>query len=242
MIRSGAGTSPGARAGDFLIRTMRSGHIVRSSSQRSKSMVRKSLLAAAMIMGLSGAANVASAQPTEIDFGIISTESSSNLKKIWDPFLADMAKKTGLKVKAFFASDYAGVIEAMRFKKVQIAWFGNKSAMEAVDRADGEIFAQTRRQGRQPRLLVAHHRAQGQPVPEARRRAQVRQDASTSASAIRTRPRASWCRRRSCSRPATSTRRTASRPFAPPTTRRTPWPSPTSWCTPPPTTTRTSSA
>jgi phosphonate transport system substrate-binding protein len=79
----------------------------------------------------------------EINFGIISTEASSNLKKIWDPFLADMEKGTGLKVNAFFASDYAGVIEGMRFKKVQLAWFGNKSAMEAVDRAEGEVFAQT---------------------------------------------------------------------------------------------------
>jgi phosphonate transport system substrate-binding protein len=79
----------------------------------------------------------------EINFGIISTEASTNLKKIWDPFLADMANGTGLKINAFFASDYAGVIEGMRFKKVQIAWFGNKSAMEAVDRADGEVFAQT---------------------------------------------------------------------------------------------------
>jgi phosphonate transport system substrate-binding protein len=79
----------------------------------------------------------------EINFGIISTEASSNLKKIWDPFLADMEKGTGVKINAFFASDYAGVIEGMRFKKVQLAWFGNKSAMEAVDRADGEVFAQT---------------------------------------------------------------------------------------------------
>lgn len=79
----------------------------------------------------------------EINFGIISTEATSNLKKIWDPFLADMEKGTGLKINAFFASDYAGVIEGMRFKKVQIAWFGNKSAMEAVDRAEGEVFAQT---------------------------------------------------------------------------------------------------
>ena len=30
----------------------------------------------------------------------------------------------------------------MRFNKVQVAWFGNKSAMEAVDRANGEVFAQ----------------------------------------------------------------------------------------------------
>ena len=79
----------------------------------------------------------------EINFGIISTEATSNLKKIWDPFLADMEKGTGVKINAFFASDYAGVIEGMRFKKVQVAWFGNKSAMEAVDRAEGEVFAQT---------------------------------------------------------------------------------------------------
>lgn len=31
----------------------------------------------------------------------------------------------------------------MRFNKVDVAWYGNKSAMEAVDRAGGEIFAQT---------------------------------------------------------------------------------------------------
>lgn len=79
----------------------------------------------------------------EINFGIIATETSSALKSIWEPFLADMAKKTGLTIKGFYASDYAGVIEAMRFKKVQVAWFGNKSAMEAVDRAGGEVFAQS---------------------------------------------------------------------------------------------------
>lgn len=78
----------------------------------------------------------------EINFGIISTESSQNLKSDWQPLLDDMAKQTGLKVKAFFAPDYAGVIEGMRFNKVHVGWFGNKSAMEAVDRANGEVFAQ----------------------------------------------------------------------------------------------------
>jgi phosphonate transport system substrate-binding protein len=78
----------------------------------------------------------------EINFGIISTESSVGLKSIWEPFLQDMEKKLGMKVNAFFASDYAGIIEAMRFNKVQLAWYGNKSAMEAVDRANAEIFVQ----------------------------------------------------------------------------------------------------
>lgn len=80
---------------------------------------------------------------TELNFGIISTESTKGLKKSFEPWLADMSKALGIPVKGFYAPDYAGVIEAMRFNKVQIAWFGNKSAMEAVKRANGEICAQT---------------------------------------------------------------------------------------------------
>lgn len=78
-----------------------------------------------------------------VNFGIISTESSQNLKSQWVPFIEAMEQQTGLEVKAFFASDYAGIIEGMRFGKVQIAWYGNKSAMEAVDRANGEVFVQS---------------------------------------------------------------------------------------------------
>jgi len=87
-----------------------------------------------------GAVHAQDAEKT-INFGIISTESSKNLKQDWQPVLDEMSKKLGVKVNAFFASDYAGLIEGMRFGKVQMAWFGNKSAMEAVDRASGEVFA-----------------------------------------------------------------------------------------------------
>jgi len=107
----------------------------------------KALLKGVAVAAALLTAHAASAQsPTpakEINFGIISTESSQNLKKIWEPFLADMQKGTGLKVNAFFASDYAGVIEGMRFGKVHVAWYGNKAAMEAVDRSNGEVFAQS---------------------------------------------------------------------------------------------------
>jgi phosphonate transport system substrate-binding protein len=77
-----------------------------------------------------------------LNFGLISTESSQNLRTRWEPFLADMSEDLGMEVKPFFASDYAGIIQAMRFDKVDVAWLGNKSAMEAIDRAGGEIFAQ----------------------------------------------------------------------------------------------------
>ncbi|AKJ30404.1 phosphonate ABC transporter substrate-binding protein [Caldimonas brevitalea] len=102
-------------------------------------MKRRHLSLAALALGLLGPCAVAQTQT--LNFGFISTESSQNLKSAWQPLLEDMQKATGLKVNAFFAPDYAGVIEAMRFNKVQVAWMGNKSALEAVDRAGGEVFA-----------------------------------------------------------------------------------------------------
>lgn len=93
-------------------------------------------LAAALV------APAAAEMPKEINFGIIATDSSAALRQRWQPVLDDMAQRVGVKVNAFFAPDYAGVIEGMRFKKVDLAWFGNKSAIEAVDRANGEVFMQ----------------------------------------------------------------------------------------------------
>jgi phosphonate transport system substrate-binding protein len=98
-------------------------------------------LLAGLAVALTAVSAVASAQTIEINFGAISTEASVNQKKNWEPFLADMSKATGYKINGFYATDYAAVIEAMRFNKIQVAWFGNKSGMEAVDRASGEVFA-----------------------------------------------------------------------------------------------------
>jgi phosphonate transport system substrate-binding protein len=99
-------------------------------------MFKKSLTVLALGLSLTGV------MAQDINFGFISTEASANIKSDWQPLIDDMEKQTGLKVKTFFATDYAGIIEGMRFNKVQLAWMGNKSAMEAVDRANGEVFAQ----------------------------------------------------------------------------------------------------
>ena len=64
-------------------------------------------------------------QEKALNFGIISTESQQNLKPQWEPFLKDMETKLGIKVNAFFAPDYAGIIQGMRFNKVDIARYGN---------------------------------------------------------------------------------------------------------------------
>ncbi len=111
------------------------------------------------IVGLTWAGAAQANELKELNFGIISTESSQNLKEQWEPFLAAMSEKTGMEIKAFFAPDYAGIIQGMRFDKVDVAWYGNKSAMEAVDRAGGEVFMQTVAADGKPgywSLLIAH--------------------------------------------------------------------------------------
>lgn len=98
---------------------------------------------------LSAAVSVLVATPAfaqemkELNFGIIATESQATARPHWTPLLTDMEKAVGMKVNAFFAPDYAGVIEAMRFNKVQIAWYGNASAIQAVDRSNAEVFVQS---------------------------------------------------------------------------------------------------
>ena len=94
------------------------------------------------VLAVAALAAGANALAQDINFGVIATDSAVVQRQRWEPLFRDMEKKTGLKVHEFFAPDYNGVIEGMRFNKVQVAWMGNKSAMEAVDRANGEIFAQ----------------------------------------------------------------------------------------------------
>ena len=97
------------------------------------------LFASILILNYGAKAEV----PNPLNVGIISTESSTVLSKNWTTFIKDLSTYLKVDVKPFFAADYAGIIEGMRFGKVHVAWFGNKSAMVAIDRAGGEIFAQT---------------------------------------------------------------------------------------------------
>ena len=103
-----------------------------------------SLAAVALALGVAAPAHADErTNPDTLYFGILATENSTAQREKWGPFLEDLAKGIGMPVEPFFAADYAGVIEGMRFDKVDVVWYGNKSGMVAVDRAGAEIFAQT---------------------------------------------------------------------------------------------------
>jgi phosphonate transport system substrate-binding protein len=102
----------------------------------------KGLAAAAAVALVAAPAAAHEDEVTEITWGLLAVESQENLMKRWGPILEAMEEKIGMPVEPFFATDYTGMIEAMRFDKVDIVLAGNKSGMTAVDRAGAEVFAQ----------------------------------------------------------------------------------------------------
>ncbi len=102
-----------------------------------------------IILALAATAVLASCSPPkpverkELVFSILSAESQTSAEADWAPFLADMSKAIGRPVKAFYGSNYTALIEGMRFKQTDLGWFTNQSGLEAVRRANGEVFARS---------------------------------------------------------------------------------------------------
>jgi phosphonate transport system substrate-binding protein len=96
------------------------------------------------LMLVSGAVAVHAQDTSQtLVFGILSTESSPSFKQDWQTVLDDMSKQIGIKVTPQYGTDYADLVKSMYYNKTQFAWLGNKAAIEAVDRASGEVFAHT---------------------------------------------------------------------------------------------------
>jgi phosphonate transport system substrate-binding protein len=106
-------------------------------------MIRRAVLTVLALAVLSGCAPAKPPERPEIVFSILSAESQASSEADWQPFLDDMAKALGRPVKAYYGSNYTALIEAMRFKQTDLGWFSNQSGLEAVRRANGEVFVRT---------------------------------------------------------------------------------------------------
>jgi len=77
----------------------------------------------------------------ELVMGIIPAENPDMMVKQYTPMVNWLSQKMGRKIKIITATDYTGVVEAMRAKKVDIAWFGPFSYVMANERAGAEAVA-----------------------------------------------------------------------------------------------------
>ena len=102
-------------------------------------------IALALVAGLALAGCGKGQEPVrkELVFSILSAESQASAEKDWTPFVEDMSRALGQPVKAYYGSNYTALIEGMRFKQSDLGWFTNQSGLEAVRRANGQVFARS---------------------------------------------------------------------------------------------------
>jgi phosphonate transport system substrate-binding protein len=107
-------------------------------------MFKKAIMAvffmAAILAGTAFAAQNPADWPKKLVFGIIPTDSSSNVTERSKNLVQYLEKQLNVPIEVKVATDYAGVITGMQFKHVDFAYFGPKSYVEAAKRANAEAI------------------------------------------------------------------------------------------------------
>jgi phosphonate transport system substrate-binding protein len=76
----------------------------------------------------------------ELKISFIPVESTEEIAKRYQKIVDYLSKELNMKVTPYVANDYSAVIEAMRAKHVDVAWFGPFSYILAAKEADAEAF------------------------------------------------------------------------------------------------------
>ena len=110
-------------------------------SRRAMAVMASAVLALGVTACGSDKSGGASGSTEVVNFAILPAEGQSSSGPLWQPLLDDMSKEIGVPVKPYFASNYTVLVEAMRGNQIQAAWFPAKTAIEAIDRSNGEVVA-----------------------------------------------------------------------------------------------------
>ncbi|MGH3147828.1 MAG: phosphate/phosphite/phosphonate ABC transporter substrate-binding protein, partial [Rubrobacter sp.] len=110
------------------------------------------LVGLAVVAGCGGGEESASAQggqmPDELVMGIIPAEDNQEMVRLFQPVADYMGEELGTEIELYTATDYSGIIEAMRSGNVDLAWYGPLSYVLANEVADAEAIAvQTTEEG-----------------------------------------------------------------------------------------------
>ena len=75
-----------------------------------------------------------------LNLALVPSENAAEQARQFGDFFKWMEKKLDLTIKSYLATDYTGVIEAMRGKHVDVAWFGPFSYVLAAQEAGAEAL------------------------------------------------------------------------------------------------------
>lgn len=101
----------------------------------------KFAIAAALAMGLAAPVHAADPNPDTLKVALLPDENASELIKRNQPLKDYLEKKLGKKIQLVVTTDYSSMIEAMRFGRIDLAYFGPLSYVLAKSKADIEPFA-----------------------------------------------------------------------------------------------------
>lgn len=79
--------------------------------------------------------------PDPLEMGIIPAEDNAEQVREFEPVADYVGEQLGVDVELYTATDYSGIIEAMRSEQVDIAWYGPLSYVLASEVADAEAVA-----------------------------------------------------------------------------------------------------
>jgi len=79
--------------------------------------------------------------PQKLVLGFIPDESESALRKRYESLIAHVEKQLNVTIELHFTKEYGGVIAEMKDKKLDIAYLGPKSYVEASEQAGAVAFA-----------------------------------------------------------------------------------------------------
>src|SRR5262245_22374092 len=99
------------------------------------------LIGVALALGVAGPALAADADPALLKVALLPDENASELIKRNQPLKDYLEKELGKKIELIVTTDYSSMIEAMRFGRINLAYFGPLSYVLARSKSDIEPFA-----------------------------------------------------------------------------------------------------
>jgi phosphonate transport system substrate-binding protein len=99
------------------------------------------LVGLALALGLGRAAPAAEADPAVLKVALLPDENASELIKRNQPLKDYLENQLGKKIELVVTTEYSSMIEAMRFGRIDVAYFGPLSYVIAKSKSDIEPFA-----------------------------------------------------------------------------------------------------
>lgn len=110
-------------------------------------MLKKLLMAFAVLFMTANAAQAADANPDTLRVALLPDEDAATIIKDNQALKDHLEKALGKKVKLVVTTDYSSMIEAMRFGRLELGYFGPLSYTLAKSKSDIEAFAARLKKG-----------------------------------------------------------------------------------------------